>query len=278
MHQAIPDRSTRQDTRGQQDESLEQTLTRVRGHLIDNPRDIDVLVKAGGILWKMGEYGEAVAHLQKALRCTETLISETDRRLADGAAGEEDQSSRILKRLGDCYAGRGDCQRAARSYYAAAALAPGDPEPYLGLGVLGLQVNQLDAAEQCFEMARDLRPDCGEAYNALGMIHQHRGDYESAFWMYLKSLELDCDNLVALLGLFQVSCQRGSFAEIVRYLETYLDKHPGDTSVLFCLATLYAREGKFAQARQAALKVLDDHPDKKEVVELLSQLEENSSP
>jgi cytochrome c-type biogenesis protein CcmH/NrfG len=64
----------------------------------------------------------------------------------------------------------------------------------------------------------------------------------------------------------------GSFARIIHYLELYLDRHPGDTSVLFCLATLYAREGRLAEARQSLLALLALEPDKNEAANLLEEV------
>ncbi|MCK4625641.1 MAG: hypothetical protein KAV00_10050, partial [Phycisphaerae bacterium] len=105
-------------------------------------------------------------------------------------------------------------------------------------------------------------------------IHQQRAEYAKAFDMYLKCLELDTDNLVALLGLFQTSCKMENFSQIIHYLEIYLAGHHDDTSVLFCLASLYAKEGRLSDARQAVMEVLALEPNKPEAVELLGELEE----
>ena len=88
------------------------------------------------------------------------------------------------------------------------------------------------------------------------MVAQKKNDYEKAFEMYLKSLELDTDNLTALLGLFQTSCQMGSFAKVIYYLEVYLDMHPDDCSVMFSLAALYVKENRFEQSRKTLLNIL----------------------
>jgi Fe2+ or Zn2+ uptake regulation protein len=45
-------------------------------------------------------------------------------------------------------------------------------------------------------------------------------------------------------------------------------------SVLFCLAALYAREGRLQHARQSLLGVLALAPDKPEAEDLLRQVEE----
>ena len=163
----------------------------------------------------------------------------------------------------------------ARKYWqAASALSPDKAQPHVRLGTLAFQRGQLDQAERLFRVAGKLQEDCGEAYGGLAMICQHRGDHSDAFEMYLKCLELDTDNLVALLGLFQTSCRMGSFSKIIHYLEVYLENNPSDASVLFCLASLYAREGRLWRARQAVRQALKEAPDKQDAKDLLAELEE----
>lgn len=178
-----------------------------------------------------------------------------------------------LKDLGDRYAEAEDLQRARGCYRGAAALAPQKAEPHVALGVLAIQNGRPDEAERAFRTAIGLDNGCAEAYSGLAMIHQQRGEPETAFGMYLRCLELDTDNMLAMLGLFQTSCQMGSFEKIIHYLRTYLQRHPGDTSVLFCLATLYAREGRLDEAYEALLDVLALEPDKTDARKLLDDVE-----
>jgi len=93
--------------------------------------------------------------------------------------------------------------------------------------------------------------------------------------MYLKCLELDTDNLIALLGLFQVSCQTGSFSKVIHYLELYLDMHPGDSSVQFSLAALYQRDGRFVESKKVLIDILALKPSNKEASDLLEEVEHN---
>jgi protein O-GlcNAc transferase len=188
-------------------------------------------------------------------------------------AGQLSQHYAVLKELGDCHAALGDFDRARQCYRDSAALEPSSPGPYLGLGVVATQQSRLDRAEEAFVTALEKDPNCAEAYSGLAMIRQQQENYPEALQMYLKCLERDADNLVALLGLFQTSCQMGSFATVIHFLEVYLEKHPGDTSVLFCLATLYAREGRFVEAQDALLDVLTLEPDKAEAANLLAQVQ-----
>jgi tetratricopeptide (TPR) repeat protein len=183
-----------------------------------------------------------------------------------------DQHYEVLKELGDCHASLGNHDRARQCYEEAAILAPEKAGPAIGIGVVELQSDNPDAADRAFRRAVEIEPDCAEAYGGLAMVCQRRGRYPEAFDLYMTCLDKDADNLVALLGLFQTSCQMGSFARVIGYLETYLRRHPGDTSVLFCLATLQARDGRFDDATRALEMILALEPENAEAAGLLEEV------
>ena len=175
--------------------------------------------------------------------------------------------------MGDCHAALADYPKARQYYLQALALARNEAGPYVGLGAIAMQQGQLTEAIASFNLALNMDDASAQAYGGLAMAYQQLKQYPRAQQMYLKCLELDSDNLIALLGLFQTSCQMGTFARIIYYLELYLAAHPDDTAVLFCLATLYAREGELAKARQALVTVLALEPDKPEASQLLAQVQ-----
>lgn len=179
----------------------------------------------------------------------------------------------VVQELGDCYTSVGNYAEAHKCYEKAAGLGPDEPGPYVGLGVLALQQNQLDDAEIAFRVACRLDANCSKAYAGLAMVAQQRSDYKLAFEMYLKCLELDVDNLIALLGLFQTSCQMGSFAKVIHYLELYLNMHPGDTSVMFPLAALYMKDGKLEESQKILLDLLTLDKSHTEATNLLEEVE-----
>jgi len=180
-----------------------------------------------------------------------------------------------LQELGDYYTSVGDYTQAKKCYGKATSLSPDEPGPYVGLGVIDFQKNLLDDAEIAFRVARRLAPDCSRAYAGMAMVAQKKADYEKAFEMYLKCLELDTDNLTALLGLFQTSCQMGSFAKVIHYLELYLSTHPHDSSVMFSLAALYVKEGRFEQSRKILLDILTLDPGNEDAANLLEEVDRN---
>ncbi len=186
---------------------------------------------------------------------------------------EPTQHYEVLQELGDCYTSVGSYAQAQQCYEKAASLGPDEPGPYVGLGVVALQKDLLDDADTAFRVACRLDPDCAKAYAGLAMVAQQRADYKQAFEKYLKCLELDTDNLIALLGLFQASCKMGSFEKVTHYLEVYLDMHPGDASVMFSLAALYMKDGRFEQSKKMLLDVLTLDASHKDAANLLEEVE-----
>ena len=131
----------------------------------------------------------------------------------------------------------------------------------------------MDDAELAFRVALRLNRDSSRAWAGLAMIRQQTGDLSAAFDAYLKSLDVDGDNLTALLGLFQVSCQMGSFDRVIDYLKVYLDMHPGDTAVMFCLATLYVKQHQPQEAQRLLEDILVFEPENADARNLLEDVE-----
>ena len=183
------------------------------------------------------------------------------------------QHYEVLTELGDCYTSVGNYSQAHRCYEMAALLAPDEAGPYVGLGVGAMQKGSLEDAEIAFRVACRLDPQCARAYAGLAMVAQQRRDFPQAFDLYMKSLELDADNITSLLGMFQVSCEMGSFAKIIYYLEVYLRMHPGDTSVMFALAALYLKDRQVARSKAVLLDVLAREPANRDAANLLEEVE-----
>jgi tetratricopeptide (TPR) repeat protein len=194
-------------------------------------------------------------------------------RTNDADSRERIQYHEALRELGDCYTSVGDYNRAQRCYEKAASLGPDEPGPYVGLGVAAIQEGKLEDAEIAFRVACRLDPRCAKAYAGLAMVAQQRRQFSSAFDLYMKSLELDTDNIAALLGMFQVSCEMGSFAKIIYYLELYLRTHPDDTSVLFALAALYLKDRRPEPSRTMLLRILALEPTNRDAANLLEEVE-----
>lgn len=185
------------------------------------------------------------------------------------------QHYEVLMELGDCHTSVGDYHEAQQCYEKAAILCPDEAGPYVGLGVVALQKNLIDDALTAFKVACRLDNKSAKAYAGLGMVAQQSRDYKRAFDMFLKSLEMDTNNMISLLGLFQTSCQMGSFEKVTYYLQTYLSMHPGDISVMYPLAALYMKDGKLEDSRKVLLDILTLDPNHKDAANLLEEVEHN---
>ncbi len=183
------------------------------------------------------------------------------------------QHYNVVKELGDCYASVGNFREAQKCYEKAASLSPDEGGPYIGIGVIALQEGKTADAEVAFKVAKRLDPQSSKAYCGLAMIRQNKEQWSESFELYLKCLELDSDNLTALLGLFQMSCQMGSFSKVIHYLEVYLDMHPGDASVMFCLATLHFKDGRVHEAKEILQSILAQDANNTDVANLLEEVE-----
>lgn len=211
------------------------------------------------------ETGKTIEGNNRPMHTNPNIVSQQD------SAAEYD----ALQRLGDNYLSLDDYAQARQCYEQAAVLAPDEAAPYAGLGMAALQTDNLDEAEIAFRVACRLDPECAAAYAGLGMIAQQTERYERAFEMFLKCLELDTDNLTALLGLFQASSEMGSFANVIHYLQVYLQKHTNDTSVMFSLAALYIKENRFVCAKKMLLNILRLDPENTDARNFLEEVERN---
>ncbi|MHC4126364.1 MAG: tetratricopeptide repeat protein [Planctomycetota bacterium] len=185
------------------------------------------------------------------------------------------QRYEVLLELGDCYTSVGNLEQAKSCYEKATSLGPDEAGPYVGLGVIALQNELLEDAEVAFRVACRLDRNCSKAYAGLAMVEQQRGNDKQAFEMYLKCLDIDTENLTALLGLFQTCCHMGSFAKIIHYLEEYLNRHPGDISVMFTLSALYMKEKRLDKSKILLLDILSLDSENKDAANLLEEVEHN---
>ena len=186
------------------------------------------------------------------------------------------QHFEVVSELAECHCALAEYGKAERYYREASSLAPERPEPHTGLGTLFLQMDLLADARREFALALALQPANPEALNGVAAVAMREGKPAEAFEAYLASLDADPDNLLALLGLFRTSCIMGTFSRVIGYLNVYLDMHPGDTSVMFCLATLYVKEGKLEECCAILERLLVLEPGHRQASQLLAQTQDSA--
>lgn len=179
----------------------------------------------------------------------------------------------VLMRRADFCVASAKSKGALRYYIKASALAPNRPEPYVGLGVISLHQNDLRSAQAAFETACRLDETCEGGFCGLGIVYQQQGNWQKALSMYSRCLELDGDDMTALLGLLEISHQTGDLEEIEYFLRHYLATYPHDIAIMLCLASVYLQEEQFDAARHVLTDVLILDADNTTAVDLIEELD-----
>jgi len=149
-----------------------------------------------------------------------------------------------------------DYEQASKDYAEVCRLEPLNPRPFIGLGVLALRVNDFENAQTAFETACRLDPASPKALCGLAAAHHLQARPQMAAAMYRRCLELDEDNLTALLGLLEIANDTKQFDTLPPLLRQYISRHPDDVAVRLCLAAAYLNQNLPAPAHKVLLEIL----------------------
>lgn len=179
----------------------------------------------------------------------------------------------VLIETADYHAYMGNYNLARTYYYKAILLEPYRAEPYLGLGTVALENKSFTQAERAFEAACQLDSKHSKAYCGLGIVYQRMGELEKSFEMYSLCLEIDKDNIDAILGLFQVGRKINRYTQIRTKLQMYLQIHPNDVTIMFCLANVCVKEHLYKQANNVLLDILLTDNNNIDAINLLEEIQ-----
>ncbi len=98
----------------------------------------------------------------------------------------------------------GKYEEAAKDFEAAIAIEPEDATTHEAKGVALLMLKKLDEAEAALNEAIELSPESPLPFMHRGRVRAQKKDFKSAIEDFTKSLELDPENLGALI--FRAAC------------------------------------------------------------------------
>jgi len=192
-------------------------------------------------------------------------------------AGRFGSEYEVLMQWADFFVALKETEYARQYYIKASTLAPWRGEAHVGLGVVSLQQNDLSGAQAAFETACRLDSRSEKGFCGLGIVHQQKADYHKALSMFSRCLELNGDNMTAMLGLFEASHRVRRMDEIRYFLQRYLARHPQDIAIMLCLASVYLRAEQFGAARRVLADVLILDADNMTAVGLMEELDHISN-
>ncbi len=205
-----------------------------------------------------------------------------------------------LRSLGDMQSGQSQAviKLTIEQFEELARLEPKNVENHLLLGRLYRLNNELTKAEAAFKKAVEVQPDAEEAvtslaylyneendskravavleavpeaertakiYSALGYTQEQLKNYKQAVAAYQKSVELDKENLDALLGLAQNLVYDNHPEAALEQYKAIAEADPQDAQAYLRMADIYRRMGKFEPAIDNLKKAAGLVPDSLEV-------------
>jgi tetratricopeptide (TPR) repeat protein len=156
---------------------------------------------------------------------------------------------------------------AEKKYIEAIKTNPQSLKAYGGLGVIYMQLDQLDQAKEVFEYVIKFDESNYSAYLNLGDISFKKGDFDVAREYYLKSLKLNPHNLVTLVGLYE-SCRELDYnEEALSYIKEAVNIEPNSPKYLdYLIESSLALKDK-SLAENSLEKLREVNPDNKKVEE-----------
>lgn len=201
------------------------------------------------------------------------IIKRVDELLASGVASEEqEQVLRLLQ--AESFICRGHLSR-AKSIISNALLNSVVKDRALSCaGVVALLEERAEEAKQLFLQAIELNPSNDIARAGLGHSLIRLGDKDKAWQCFLDALEINAENLRAVLGVIELGYARQDLSKVEDVLRGYLDYHPADLSILYSLAGCLFAQSRLAEAKSEVEKILALDPNHALSLELQNEIED----
>jgi tetratricopeptide (TPR) repeat protein len=166
------------------------------------------------------------------------------RRLATAALARNPKSANALVVLGDVERFDGRRAEAVKAYREAAAIAAGDPAPWLGLGIAENARGNAGPALEHLAKAASLDPASATAQAELGAARATAQEPGLAREAYRRALELSPDDYLALTGLGALELSQGNQDEGLDLLLRANLVEPRHARAHLWLAAAYYRMGR----------------------------------
>lgn len=115
-------------------------------------------------------------------------------------------------------------------------------------GVIHLNINNLDKAEECFNLSIKHNPDFSPSNFNLGKIFYIRKKYDEAIEFFLKSLYFDKNNKEIYYSLAQSFVKKSDYKKALYYLEGCIKLDPTHFSAVYLTAWIYHQLKNYQKA------------------------------
>jgi len=152
-------------------------------------------------------------------------------------------------------------EKAIKYYTIAYKLYPDSPQVYNNLGVIEMELGNIDKAEQDFHRSLAIRPGYFAAYNNLGSIYLRKGELDEAIRLVREAIEASPGNRFAYNTLARMLIQKEDYAGAEETLKKALKINKRYTEARHRLGKLYLKLGRGKEALQQFALALKYKPD-----------------
>jgi tetratricopeptide (TPR) repeat protein len=131
-------------------------------------------------------------------------------------------------------------------YLQALSLNPRSHTILINLGTLEIQRKRYEKATKYFQQALDFCPTAAKAFCGIGIVAQMTQEIEIARLYFEKTLEVDCQNSVALHQLHSLAENNTDWRNLKVRLVQALIKDPSNLDLRFLLATTLLKQNDWA--------------------------------
>lgn len=182
----------------------------------------------------------------------------------------------VLTLVADVYRRQAEIPSYVAALEAAWSVRPSDPEGLLNLGAAYAETGRTEEAMQHYIRSVQLDTDNAVALVNLGLLLESMGRVDEAEGAYRRAIEVRPSESLAHLNLGNVHLRRSDFAAAIGHYEEAVRYDRGMALAHFYKAVAHVQLGDLASARRAVRSAAEFAPDDPQVRDLLEQLSEDA--
>ena len=173
---------------------------------------------------------ETQQYLSQFQRCNASDDNQGALTAALAMAQLNPQQDELWFTLGCCYSKSSDFPQAVTAFNKAQKINPYNAQYALELALCFKQMGQAKSALKYFKTAQKLAPDQFKHYGELGVILCKLGKKQKARKCFTTAIQLNCDDLTALMGCAQLEQLERNFPQAIAFYERVLKINPNNTT------------------------------------------------
>ena len=185
---------------------------------------------------------------------------------------DHDDYAEILARLGNCFMQLQDPSNAEHYYRKSLELNSDGYVAAVGLGLLELQLNQLNDSIKRFTVLSKKYPDSDKVFSGLGMAYKKSLNIKNSIDSFNIALSINIENKSAMINLLELSYNQNSFDQIEMAMKKYLKINPANTDILIGLAGILFKTNRIDDSRGILSKILEISPSHVDAKEMFNQI------